>query len=155
MKKTIMLLVCIFSFLTIYAKVGDTLYVSVDTTPVKAGTKIGAKVIGNIEYGDIVSVISENGKWIEIELKGNSKIKGWVSASALTKKKIISSGNKVSADAKELALAGKGFNAQVEKIYSESGNGNYNAVDEMEKTEVPINELILFIEDGQLNGGEE
>ena len=56
----------------------------------------------------------------------------------------------------ELALAGKGFSADTEKAFKNSGNNlNYDLIDETEKITVSEEELNQFIKEGNLFGGEQ
>lgn len=127
-----------------------TMYVNVKSAALKQGTGFFSRKLATLSYGQSVSVIGEKGKWSQVQVAGKS---GFVSSSSLTKRKIASN-SKFSASTDELALAGKGFNAEVESEYKKSGNVNYAAVDQMEKTEVSDDVLLDFINSGKLNGGE-
>lgn len=151
MKKKILLcfamFFCIFS---VFAKVGDKMYVSVEEAELKDGTSFFSKKIGSLLYGDEVIVLQEKGKWKEIQLAKNSSISGWVNTSSLTKKKIVVSDSRVSASAEELALAGKGFNAEIEEEYKKQGNVNYEAVDKLEKNRIEFTRVLDFMRAGCL-----
>ncbi len=83
-------------------------------------------VAGKLAYGKRVSVLMEEGAWINI-LSSETGLSGWMHTSALTPKKIIlNAGQKdipLSAASEEYALAGKGFNSDVEKKFH-AGNPN-------------------------------
>lgn len=151
MKKKILLcfamFFCIFS---VFAKVGDKMYVSVEEAELKDGTSFFSKKIGSLLYGDEVIVLQEKGKWKEIQLAKNSSISGWVNTSSLTKKKIVVSDSRVSASAEEIALAGKGFNAEIEEEYKKQGNVNYEAVDKLEKNRIEFTRVLDFMRAGCL-----
>ncbi len=101
-------------------------------------------------------MLQEKGKWAEISSASNPSLRGWVSSSGLTSKKIIrgSTGQAaVSASADELALAGKGFSAEVEKSYREKTGADYSALDRMERETVAPEELLMFITEGKLKEG--
>ena len=98
MKKTIFIIFCFFSLFSLFAKVGDTMYVSVNSADSNATASIGGKVTGTVYDGDIVRVLAEKGKWTQFELKGTNSVSGWIKPSSLTKKKIVPTGNKVSAN---------------------------------------------------------
>ena len=107
-------------------------------------------------YGAKVTILHESGKWTEVVSVDNSKISGWLPASSLTKKKILAddSLNRVSASADELALAGKGFSAEVEALYTTESNGAiYQLVDDIESTPIDKSGLWEFIQQGALRDG--
>lgn len=82
---------------------------------------------------------------------------GYIHASAVTKKKVkLGSADSVggSASAEEVTLAGKGFNAQVEKSYGDkNSSANFAAVNAMERRSVGEAELFAFLRAGGLLEG--
>ncbi|GMO50895.1 MAG: hypothetical protein Pg6C_15180 [Treponemataceae bacterium] len=154
MKKLLVCVLLIFPVLSAFCKPGDVLYVGVKEVKLKEGTGFFAKKTFTVFYGDVAVVIGEKGNWTQIQIQGNSAVRGWISASSLTKKKIIT-GNSVSATAQELALAGKGFSPDAEKAFkSDNPDKRYDLVDQIEKNSVTENTLLAFIFNGKLNGGE-
>ncbi len=80
---------------------------------------------------------------------------GYIHASAVTAKKVsLGSADSVggSASAEEVTLAGKGFNAQVEKSYGDKNGDavNFAAVDKMERRSVSEASLFGFLKAGGL-----
>lgn len=79
---------------------------------------------------------------------------GYIHSSAVTAKKVsLGSDDSVggSASAEEVTLAGKGFNAQVEKSYgSKNGSVNFGAVNSMERRSVGEAALFEFLRAGGL-----
>jgi hypothetical protein len=65
---------------------------------------------------------------------------------------IASGGSGVSAS--EVALAGKGFNEEVENAYKAGGKLNYADVDKTEAIRVTDEDLEKFVTDGRLKAGE-
>ena len=92
----------------------------------------------------------EKDNWTKVRLESNSSVSGWINNSSLTKKKIVLSTNKVSVSTNELALAGKGFNAEIEAEYKKNGKVNYAAVDRLEKNLVSFDTVFEFMEAGKL-----
>ncbi|MDR2701232.1 MAG: hypothetical protein LBB72_02225 [Spirochaetaceae bacterium] len=134
-------------------KVGDTLYVNVNSANLKASTGFFASTTGTVRYGDDVRVLAINGKWTQVRTSRN--ITGWIAGASLTTKRISTQGNTANASAREIALAGKGFSPEVESEYKKTGEKvNYDAVDAMEKVNVSDNDLLAFIEEGRLAKGE-
>lgn len=125
------------------------MYVAIESLSVKTKASITGKEIGILNYGDKVIVTNEKGSWSKISFDKET-LEGWVNTSSLTKKKIIASENKVSTNANELALAGKGLNSTVEATYGVEYEINYDLVDEIENNQVSEEEVIEFIEEGKL-----
>jgi uncharacterized protein YgiM (DUF1202 family) len=136
-----------------FCKPGDVLYVGIKETKLKDGTGFFARKTFTVYYGDTAVVIGEKGSWTQIQIQGNSSVRGWIAASSLTKKKIIS-GNSASTTPQELALAGKGWSPEAEKTFkSDNPDKRYDLVDRMEKNTVSEERLRTFLTDGKLNGG--
>lgn len=155
-KKLILIggLLCLGALL--WAKPGNTMYVNVEEAELKSGTGFFSSSRGYLPYGAKVTIIQESGKWIEVESQDNSKVSGWLPASSLTKKKILADDgyNRVSASADELALAGKGFSAEVEALYTTEANAViYQLVDDIEATPIDKSGLWEFIQQGKLSDG--
>ena len=117
---------------------------------------LGASVAALV-YGDRVQVAAEQGSWMKVTTAQG--VTGWVHNSALTKKTIVlSSGGAVQTGASsgELALAGKGFNADVEKQFKANHQDiSFKWVDRMEKFKVTPEQATAFHKAGGLvaNGG--
>ena len=114
-----------------------------------------AKIVTSLKYGDIVEVKKKEQSWAEV--KTDDKPAGWVHVSALSEKKIILQPNsqdiKNAASGDEIALAGKGFNEQVEQNYKTNNkNIDFTWVDKMEQFVVSQDEMISFLQRGGLKG---
>ncbi|MBQ6566902.1 MAG: SH3 domain-containing protein [Treponema sp.] len=107
----------------------ETYYVSVKSSHLKAKPAGSSKNVTNVSYGDAVTWVKTDGNWTLVK-KGN--VEGWISSNAITKRKVVS-GSKVTTDAKEIALAGKGFG---DGIDTENDGGNYTAVNAVERNSV-------------------
>ncbi len=158
-KKTICYLLVLFLVSVIFAKSGDKMYINVEKAVLKEGTNFFSSETGKLPYGSQVIVLAENGKWVQVVSTENKNLVGWVSSSSLTKKKIILKNglNSVSASADELALAGKGFSAEVENLYkkNEATEEIYDLLDSIENRKLDTKELLVFIEEGELLGAGE
>ncbi len=141
----------------VWAKVGDKMYVNVQEATLKSGTGFFASENGVLPYGAQVKVLAEKGKWVEIVSAVDNSLKGWVPLSSLTKKKILNDGLfSVSASTEELALAGKGFSAEVENLYKTPATQDiYALLDSIESKEIDKEELFEFVVEGKLSGAEE
>ena len=127
--------------------------VTVKQTQLRDKPSYLGRILGPLNYGDRVTVLDQSNKaWFKVT--GPDGKQGWVSASALTTKKIeLAAGSEnvqQGASSGEVALAGKGFNETVEKEYRADGKLDYTWVDKMEKLTVNPDELSKFVSDGAL-----
>ena len=156
MKKSVFVF-CLILFVTGFAAAqaskGGTMYVAVKTVALKSSTGFFASTKGSLNYGDKVTILQINGRNAEIRSTSNSSITGWTATANLSVKQIVS-GNTNTASAREVALAGKGFNQEVENAYKTKGKLNYADVDKVETFSVNEAELKKFLEDGLLAMGE-
>jgi hypothetical protein len=155
MKKLLVLALVILAVPAAFAQVkaGGTLYASAKTVKLKSSTGFFAGTKGTLAYGDQVTVIRVDGKWVEVKSVTNGSVSGWTAAANLTAKRITSA-NTNSASASEIALAGKGFNQEVENAYKSKGALNYADLDKIEAETVAEEELYRFLADGRLSLGE-
>jgi hypothetical protein len=135
------------------AMAAKQLSVQVREVQVKASASYLSATVGTLPYGAPVEVAGEEGGWLQI-----SQPKGYIpkNATGTAKAGVDASKNYaakgVSHD--ETALAGKGFNPQVESQYKKSNSqlaAAYAQVDKVEAMTVPLPELTQFITAGQLN----
>ncbi len=146
-------IVLVLALLMITSLFAATMSVQVNSTAMRGSPSFMGPVVQSLSYGDRVEVIEEGRGWIRVRAAGGSS--GWVQESALSRKRIVlSSGSNVSSGAstEEVALAGKGFNEDVEKEYRSQSDLDYSWVDKMEEWERPVESLIAFLEEGDLEG---
>jgi len=148
---------CMILFITgfVSAQVsrGGTLYVANRTVTLKSSTGFFASNRGTLNYGDRVTVLQVNGRFVEVRSATNSSVTGWTASANLTTRQVVS-GNTSTASAREVALAGKGFNQEVENAYRAQGNLNYADVDAVEQNLVSDTDLRQFLEEGRLRMGD-
>ncbi|MBI5592221.1 MAG: SH3 domain-containing protein [Deltaproteobacteria bacterium] len=111
------------------------------------------KIVASVAYGDAVTVIRQQDPWLFVSVKGGQS--GWIHSSALTEKEIVlragDANVQKSASQREIALAGKGFNPEVEREYKKRNpNLDFEEIDRMEKIVVSDEEIRQFIKDGKL-----
>ncbi len=102
--------------------------VTVQEVKVRATPSALGKIVGTLVYGDRVTVLDQPAgspqTWRKVNMPEKG-IQGWVSLSALTEKEIkLQAGSQTAqtgASSGEVALAGKGFNEEVEKQYKADG----------------------------------
>ena len=131
---------------------GGTAWVSSKTAALKSSTGFFASNRGTLQLGAQVTVLQVSGNYAEVRSTANASLSGWTAVSNLSARQIVASGT--GASASEVALAGKGFNQEVENAYKGGGNLNYTDVDRTEAITVSQDELLQFVVEGRLNRGE-
>jgi hypothetical protein len=132
---------------------GGTLYVGAKTLKLKSSTGFFAGTRGTLSYGDPVTVLQVNGKWVEVRSVSSSSISGWTASSNFSTRRVVA-GTSGTATAKEVAMAGKGFNEEVENAYKAKGQLNYADVDKTEAQTVSEPDLLKFLTEGRLLTGD-
>ena len=133
---------------------GQTAWVSARTITLKSSTGFFAANRGTVSYGDQVSVLQVSGRWAEVRTIRTPAITGWMPSANLSTRRIVSSPSTGSATASEVALAGKGFDRDIENAYKTGGNLNYADVDRTEAITVSQDQLLRFITEGRLSRGD-
>ncbi|MCL2129206.1 MAG: hypothetical protein FWH35_02510 [Treponema sp.] len=133
-------------------KKGDTAWIASKTAAIKTSTWFFAGTRGTLQLGDRVTVLQVSGNWAEVRSVANTSLSGWTQLVNLSSRQISTAASGASAN--EVALAGKGFNQEVEDTYKTSGNYNYDDVDKVEAITVSQDDLYKFMVDGHLFTGE-
>jgi hypothetical protein len=138
----------------VFALGGKIMSIQVKESHVRDAPSFLSKIVGKFVYGDRVRIAEENGAWRKVGPEEGDP-KGWVHSSALTKKKVVLQPGQAdveeAATSDELALAGKGFNKQVEEQFSsENPDTDYTWIDWMEQIVVSHDEMRRFQEEGGL-----
>ena len=145
----ILFILCLCS---VFAKTGAKMYVKVEEAVLKESPSFWGRNGASVFYGEEVVVLEEKNSWKKVQLVIDSSVSGWISESSLTQKKIVASGNRVSASTEELALAGKGFTAEIEAEYKKQASLNYDAVDKLETNLISFDKVLDFMAAGKLEG---
>lgn len=128
--------------------------VTVKETQVRATPSFLGKILATLAYGDRVDVLEQQSGWAKVSAPG--KPQGWVNLSALTQKKIVLKAGaenvEQTASSGEVALAGKGFNKEVEAQYKQNSELDYTWVDRMEQFVMTPAQIIAFLQKGGLEG---
>jgi len=155
--KKVFIIFCLVLFVTEFASAqvsaGGTLYVAVRNAALKSSTGFFASTRGTLNYGDRVTVVRVSGRFVEVRSAANSSLTGWIASANLSARQVVS-GNTSTASAREVALAGKGFNQEVENSYRSQRNLNYADVDRTETITVREADLRRFLEEGRLSMGD-
>ncbi|HPQ81127.1 MAG TPA: SH3 domain-containing protein [bacterium] len=134
------------------SKSSGTMNVQVRSSTVRATPNYLGASAGTVSYGQQVKIVEEQGNWYRIE-----KPSGWLPKADVTKSKVA-----VDPDQKfagrggshdEVALAGKGFNPQVEQKFK-GDNPNlqraFSDVNKVEAMKVPEAGIKSFMRAGKL-----
>ncbi len=127
--------------------------VQVKQSHIRKSASFLAPVLGVLVYGDKVSVVGDdNPDWIKVKADAGS---GFVHSSALTTKEVILNPGaqdvEKAASSDEIALAGKGFNDQVEGAFrAKNPHLNFSAIDRMEGYKVSENQMRSFLIQGRI-----
>ena len=132
---------------------GGTLYVAVKNVALKSSTGWFASTKGSLAYGDRVTVLRVSGKFVEVRSAANSSLTGWTASANMSARQIVS-GTSSTTSAREVALAGKGFNQEIENSYKSKQSVNYADVDKTETVTVSEADLRRFLEEGRLSMGD-
>lgn len=146
MKKTIILLA---AALLPAAALAATVTVLVQETVVRKKPQFFAPAAGTARLGQTFEAEGPENGWYKVD----GALDGFVHASAVTAKKVKVGGDSVGggASAEEVTLAGKGFNAQVEKSYgAKNGAADFRGVDAMERRGVSDAAVLEFMRSGGL-----
>lgn len=126
--------------------------VQVREVDVKSQPNYMSSSVGKLGFGSKVETSSEEGSWVRI-----SEPSGWIPKTSITKRSVdVNTDQKFSgrsASHDETALAGKGFNPQVEAQYKKDNPSMvsaYSKVDWLETQTIPLPVLQLFAASGKL-----
>lgn len=148
-KKSWSLAAAVVCLAAVSAIAAQVMNVQVREGQIRATPSFLGKIVGTVGYGQSVTVQDKRGDWNQVSQSGLS---GWMHGSALTTSDLdLQSGSGAapsSVSGQEMALAGKGFNAQVEKEYRQSHGGDFAGVDRMERTTVDTAALMAFLREG-------
>jgi len=132
----------------------ETMVVKVQSTSLRKTPKFYGAVLLALRSGDKVEkMASQPDGWIQVKTSGGAV--GWIHSSAVAVQKfnLMTAGGtmKTQASASEVALAGKGFNKQVEESYrAKHREANFAEVDWMQQLKVAASVLEEFMKRGQL-----
>ena len=133
------------------------MYVTVKTTQIRATPGYLGKPLGNLNYGDKVTVLDQPADapkdWLKVT-GPDGKLQGWINASSVSSKQVALKAGATasqSASSGDGALAGKGFNSDVEQQYKDEQHLDYTWVDKMEAFDVPPDQVSRFLTQGGLS----
>jgi len=152
MKKLFLILIFAFCGLGLWA--ASEMSVQVQSAPMRSTPSFLGAPVADLVYGDRVEILEEGRGWMQVRSAAGDV--GWVQESALTRKRVVlSAGGEASSGASsdEVALAGKGFNAEIEAEYRSQIDleSAFAWVDRMEGYGREPEALAAFLDDGELS----
>ncbi len=131
-----------------------TMAVQTAETDLRAAPNYFSAVRAKLTYTETVEVLGTQAGWSQVrDAQGRE---GWIHSSALTRKALTlaATGEAVGTGVttEEQALAGKGFNPQVEEEFrGRNQEVNYDAVDAMEQRRITPQEALDFLAAGGIS----
>jgi SH3-like domain-containing protein len=129
--------------------------VQVRNCKVRATPSQLGRVIGTVEYGAVVQAGAPQQSWYPVTTANG--VKGWLHESALSKKPVAMRAGATDAaigvSSDEVALAGKGFNEQVEAKLKADGTLDFTWVNRMMAFNAGPDRILAFRKQGNLPGG--
>lgn len=150
MRRSISLSLFVLGAVTLSAvNVGQVVTVSVREAELRSNPGFLATVQTRLAYGDSVRVVEKRPGWVRIEAT-DAAVGGWLHESAVAPPadlRLSSAGRSgdTGASTREIALAGRGFNQQIEAEYQEQEQIDFSMVDQMEGYLQPTDELAAFL----------
>ncbi|MCS7215723.1 MAG: hypothetical protein RMI30_07560 [Thermodesulfovibrio sp.] len=153
MKFILIINLIIFLSLIVTLSYAETVTVITKENAIREFPRFFAPVKALVKYNDTLDVITKEGDWLKVKFR--NKI-GYIHRTAVERRtasvKGVSSQKKTGTSEDEVTLAGKGFNAQVEKAYKNKyPDIKYEVVDKVEKYDISERDLISFIKAGGLS----
>ena len=132
---------------------GQSMTIQVKTGQLRDSPSFLGKIVVTLSYGDRVELLKKSGGWCQVR---SAKGAGWIHNTALSRKSASMTAGKelaqTDASGDELALAGKGFNSDVEAEFkARNKNIDFTAVDAMDAMEVTPEEMTEFLKEGKLS----
>jgi uncharacterized protein YgiM (DUF1202 family) len=133
-----------------------TMSVQVKEGQLRSTPSFLGSIVGPVSYGERVETTQKQGDWVDVKTSKN--LRGWIHQSALTSKQVVLNPDgqtQSAASSQEIALAGKGFNADVEAQYRKNNVGiDYTWVNRMETIKVSRDQMMSFLDEGKLKPSE-
>jgi hypothetical protein len=141
------------ALLVLAVAAANVLVVKIQTTGLRKNPRFFDPIVLALKAGDQLEKIGEAGGWMQVRTA--SGVAGWVHGSAVETPKVQLTAQpgamKTQASANEIALAGKGFNKQVEDSYrARHGDLNFAWVDRMLEIRVGLPQVEDFLKMGRL-----
>lgn len=127
---------------------GETLAVSVREGELRSAPGFLSTIEERVPYGESLTALGVRGDWVRVRVESDGT-EGWLHSTAVLPPGEMnltgSTGEDTGTTSREIALAGRGFNEQVEEQYQEEQELDFSGVDEMETLLLPPPELGEFL----------
>lgn len=151
MKIVVSFLSCLFVFFIPVFLHAEKAKVITKSNAIREECRFFSPVKENVYYNDVLEILSEEGDWFRVKF---NDIEGCIHKTAIEKKKIKLHqifGARGGTTSEEVALAGKGFNPQVERSYRDKHpEMKFYLVDHIEGYQVTESQVVKFIDRGGL-----
>ena len=131
--------------------------VQVQTSKLRATPSQLGRVVATVQYGETMQIESSQKGWYEVTTPEGKK--GWLHESVLSQKPITMRAGTTDAaigvSTDEVALAGKGFNEQVEAKLKADKSLDFTWVDRMMAFDINSDQILTFRKQGNLPGGDQ
>jgi len=131
--------------------------VQVKTSKLRSTPSQLGRIVATVKYGDVIQVESSKRGWYAVKTADGKK--GWLHESVLSSKPIAmragTTDAAVGVSTDEVALAGKGFNEQVEAKMKADKSLDFTWVDRMIAFDISSDQIVAFRSQGNLPGGEQ
>ena len=152
LKRVVLVLGFVLALAGVTRSDSGTMSVQVKEGQLRSTPSFLGSIVGPVSYGERIETMQTQGDWLEV--KSSKNLRGWIHQSALTSKRVVlnpGGQTQSAASDKEVALAGKGFNADVEAQYrKDNGSIDYTWVDRMETIRVSRDQMISFLDEGKV-----
>jgi uncharacterized protein YgiM (DUF1202 family) len=133
----------------------ESLRVERANTQLYSSPNFGSASLGTVPSGAEVAVMSRSGDWVQVNYQGKT---GWLHKTVFPRAAspglpggLLTSGPARETKSDEVAMAGKGFNSDVEAGYRQKNSGlNYASVDQLERFQVNPTQVAAFAREGGL-----
>lgn len=127
---------------------GETVAVSVREGELRSAPGFLSTIEARIQYGASLTALGVRGDWVRVRVEANGA-EGWLHSTAVLPPGEMNLTGSTAEDtgttSREIALAGRGFNEQVEQEYQEQQELDFSGVDEMETLLLAPSELGDFL----------
>lgn len=159
MRKVLILMLFLFFGGTLFAFTpGDVPAVSVRNAGLRSGAGFLAAITEQLDYGESVEVLEVRGDWVRVRVVASGD-EGWLHTTTIEDKESlrleqVQDSRTAGTTSREIALAGRGFNEQVEAEYKSEKGLDFTLVDEMEGYGQSMEGLATFFRVAGLTFGE-
>jgi hypothetical protein len=151
MKGKVWVLLLVFGLMA-SAALAATIKVITQEAVIRKDKRFFAPAVTRAPYGSVIEELGREGDWIHVQYRGKE---GWVHISSVQEQKFqissLAGGQSQETSQDEVALAGKGFNPEVEKAFREKNpKMRYDLVTQVQSSKVEEAKLQAFIRAGNL-----